>query len=274
MKLRNISNNEALKNYKINIKLNSYYKDKFYVNDEVIVKQDKRKGIISKINNNYIFVTYSDKTIERFNKLNAKEYLEYVDDVQEQVSPLTPQNLQANDFSNVPIDKVAEKTYNKVKQKKELNEKEQKIVDIINLGIQKGLIDKDDFEQEKLACSLMNENDLQDYIDNINEFSSQSIVTSKTEEVDPNLTEGELMLRKIKENGPISAGNIDFNKFKSSGSRSLSDISGVPTGINALKKEASINLSPVISNISADENKFNDKYYFLNEMDWTTINRN
>lgn len=278
MKLKNITNDGSLKNYKINIKLNSYYKDKFYVNDEVITKADRQKGIISKINSDFIFVTYADKTIERFNKNNAREFLEYIDDVEEQVSPLTPQNLQADDFSNIPISKVAEREYKKVKQKKVIDEKEQKIIDIVKLGIQKGLIDKDDFEQEKLACSLMNDEDLQDYIDNINEFSSQSIVTSKTDDVDPNLSEAERMLLRIKENGPVSAGNIDFNKFSSnSNSRSLMDIAGVPTGMDAMNKTASsgFTLPPVLSNISTEnENKQFNKYSFLNDMDWSLYSRN
>ncbi len=275
MKLKKVNNTNALKNYKINIKLNSYYKDKFYVNDQVMTKKDKQKGIISKINNDFIFVTYADKTIERFDKSTAKQYLEYVDDAESQVSPLTPQNLKADDFSKIPISKLAEKEYKKVKKQKELTEQEKQIDDIIKLGIKKGIIDKDDYEQEKLACSLMTSEDLQDYIDNINEFNSTSIVYSQTDEEDKNLTEGELMLKRIKEGGPISAGNIDFSKFESnSNSRSLADISTIPTGVDALKKTAST-LPPVLSNVSIqDESKQFDKYSFLNDIDWTLLSRN
>lgn len=280
MKLKKISNSKASKNYKINIKLNSYYKNKFYVDDEVITKKDKQRGRVTKINNDFVFVTYADKTTERFSKDTARQFLDYVDDVETQVSPLTPQNLKPDDFNrNVPIDKLAEREYKKVKQQKVLSEKEQQIINIINLGIQKGIIDKDDFEQEKLACSLMNEEDLQNYIDEINEFNSQSIVTSKTDDIDPNLTEAERMLLQIKENGPVSAGNIDFNKFHSnSNSRSLSDISGTPTGMDVMReKTASSNsLPPIISNIppNSEKQQFSNKYSFLDELEWSLYNRN
>lgn len=273
MKLKKVGNTQSLKNYKINIKLNSYYKDKFYVNDQVITKKDKQRGIVSKINKDFVFVTYANKTIERFDKTTAKQYLEYVDDVETQVSPLTPQNLQADDFSKLPIDKLAENEYNKLKAEKQLSEKEIQVDNIVKLGIQKGLIDPDDYEQEKLICLTMGENELQAYIDNINEFNSQSIVYSQTDDDDKNLSEGELMLKKIKDGGSITAGNIDFSKFSSKGSsRSLMDISGVPTGVDALKKTAS--MPPVLNNFTNSEDKQFNKYGFLDEMNWTLYNRN
>lgn len=289
MKLKKVSSNETCKNYKINILFNPFNKNEFFVGDKVLNKNDNIKGKVIKIENDTIFVKYSDDTIERFNKNKAFEVLSYVDDVQTLIDPMSPQisnkavkkvidNLSKsgemfdNEEINIDKDKLRiNQQYEELKAKKEFNNKISEIENIINLGISKGIIDKDEFELEKTKLAMMNERDYNEYKDNILNFNSQSIVTSQTDDIDPNLTEAEQALLRIKQGKNVVASNIDFDKIPSD-SRSLENMSSVrqtPDFNSPNKSNVTINnLSDSFDQYQYNKNKWMD------ELDWTLFSRN
>jgi hypothetical protein len=306
MKIKKISNENKVKTYKVNILLNQNEQDGFFVGDKVLNKECNLNGKITKIDNNTIFVTYEDKTVERIRKSNANEVLSYVDDVQTVISPMSPQisnkvvtkaidNLsKAGEIFNdeeVKIDKRKMRInaeYENYKNNKEENEKEKNITDIINLGISKGLIDKDEFEVEKVKLSMMGERDFEEYKDNILSFNSKSVVTSlKEDEEDEQLTEGEKMLKRIKNGENLVASNMDFEKFSggSNESRSLENIASYNTPYTPPKQYAQSQFQtqgfsqyqqqPIINNLSnAREAMSFDKNSWMGELDWTVLSRN
>lgn len=280
MKLKKIINDQKTKNYKINISLySSLNKNEFLVGDKVINTKYNLKGRVSKIESDILLITYDDKTIERINKNDALKVLSYVDDIQNIIDPMSPQisknkikkvinNLSESQelFEEQKIDKQKMKIneeYEKMKLNKENSLKESKIENLINLGISKGLIDKDEFDLEKTKLLMMDENDYKEYEDNIVNFNSKSIVTSKNnQEIDPNLTEAERALLEIKNGNNVIASNIDFDKI-SNDSRDLSTIS---------KKS---NSNVMINNMSEDYSQYQyNQNNWMNDLDWTTLSWN
>ena len=280
MKLEKIINDQKTKNYKINISLySSLNKNEFLVGDKVINTKYNLKGRVSKIESDILLITYDDKTIERINKNDALKVLSYVDDIQNIIDPMSPQisknkikkvinNLSESQelFEEQKIDKQKMKIneeYEKMKLNKENSLKESKIENLINLGISKGLIDKDEFDLEKTKLLMMDENDYKEYEDNIVNFNSKSIVTSKNnQEIDPNLTEAERALLEIKNGNNVIASNIDFDKI-SNDSRDLSTIS---------KKS---NSNVMINNMSEDYSQYQyNQNNWMNDLDWTTLSWN
>ena len=280
MKLKKIINDQKTKNYKINISLySSLNKNEFLVGDKVINTKYNLKGRVSKIESDVLLITYNDKTIERINKNDALKVLSYVDDIQNIIDPMSPQisknkikkvinNLSESQelFEEQKIDKQKMKIneeYEKMKLNKENSLKESKIENLINLGISKGLIDKDEFDLEKTKLLMMDENDYKEYEDDIVNFNSKSIVTSKNnQEIDPNLTEAERALLEIKNGNNVIASNIDFDKI-SNDSRDLSTIS---------KKS---NSNVMINNMSEDYSQYQyNQNNWMNDLDWTTLSWN
>ena len=280
MKLKKIINDQKTKNYKINISLySSLNKNEFLVGDKVINTKYNLKGRVSKIESDILLITYDDKTIERINKNDALKVLSYVDDIQNIIDPMSPQisknkikkvinNLSESQelFEEQKIDKQKMKIneeYEKMKLNKENSLKESKIENLINLGISKGLIDKDEFDLEKTKLLMMDENDYKEYEDDIVNFNSKSIVTSKNnQEIDPNLTEAERALLEIKNGNNVIASNIDFDKI-SNDSRDLSTIS---------KKS---NSNVMINNMSEDYSQYQyNQNNWMNDLDWTTLSWN
>ena len=280
MKLKKIINDQKTKNYKMNISLySSLNKNEFLVGDKVINTKYNLKGRVSKIESDILLITYDDKTIERINKNDALKVLSYVDDIQNIIDPMSPQisknkikkvinNLSESQelFEEQKIDKQKMKIneeYEKMKLNKENSLKESKIENLINLGISKGLIDKDEFDLEKTKLLMMDENDYKEYEDNIVNFNSKSIVTSKNnQEIDPNLTEAERALLEIKNGNNVIASNIDFDKI-SNDSRDLSTIS---------KKS---NSNVMINNMSEDYSQYQyNQNNWMNDLDWTTLSWN
>ena len=280
MKLKKIINDQKTKNYKINISLySSLNKNEFLVGDKVINTKYNLKGRVSKIESDILLITYDDKTIERINKNDALKVLSYVDDIQNIIDPMSPQisknkikkvinNLSESQelFEEQKIDKQKMKIneeYEKMKLNKENSLKESKIENLINLGISKGLIDKDEFDLEKTKLLMMDENDYKEYEDDIVNFNSKSIVTSKNnKEIDPNLTEAERALLEIKNGNNVIASNIDFDKI-SNDSRDLSTIS---------KKS---NSNVMINNMSEDYSQYQyNQNNWMNDLDWTTLSWN
>lgn len=288
MKLKKVSNNKTNKNYKINISLNPFCKNEFFVGDKVLNKVDNIKGKISKIENNTIFVKYTDNTIERIDKNNAFEKLSYVDDIQTVIDPMSPQisksitkvidNLskagEIFDEQEINIDKDKlriDQQYEELQAKKEYSNKISKIESLINLGISKGIIDKDDFELEKTKLSMMNDVDYKEYEDNILNFNSQSIVVSQTEEMDPNLTEAERALLQVKQGKNVVASQIDFSKVPND-SRSLEGLSNRQTfNPNVLNKKANVTLNNLSNNF--EQSQYNNNSW-MDELDWTLLSRN
>ena len=280
MKLKKIINDQKTKNYKINISLySSLNKNEFLVGDKVINTKYNLKGRVSKIESDVLLITYNDKTIERINKNDALKVLSYVDDIQNIIDPMSSQisknkikkiinNLSESQelFEEQKIDKNKmriNEEYEKMKLNKENSLKETKIESLINLGISKGLIDKDEFDLEKTKLLMMDENDYKEYEENIVNFNSKSTVTSKNnQEIDPNLTEAEKALLEIKNGNNVIASKIDFDKIPND-SRDLSSIS---------KKS---NSNVMINNMSEDYSQYQyNQNNWMNDLDWTTLSWN
>jgi hypothetical protein len=307
MKIKKVGNEKKVKTYKVNILLNQNNQDGFFVGDKVLNKECDLKGRITKIENNTIFVTYEDKTIERIAKSNANEVLSYVDDIQTVISPMSPQisnnvvtkaidNLsKAGEIFNeeeVKVDKRKmriNEEYEKIKKDKQIDAKTKQIEDIINLGISKGIVDKDEFEMEKVKLSMMNERDFEEYKDNILAFNSKSVVTSlKDNEEDEHLTEGEQMLQRIKNGENLVASNMDFERFSggSNDSRSLESIANCRNDYIPPKQYAQNQFQtqqgftqyqqpPMINNLSNTREAMEyDKNGWMKELDWTLLSRN
>lgn len=268
MKLKKINNNEKIKNYKININLNSYFKNRFCVGDTIQNKEDNLIGVIEKIKNGTIFVKYKDNTVERFNELNAKEYIDFADI--EMPNLTQPQDIKRNlkdiPFTqDIPVDKIAEREYKTITKQAEQNNKEKEVESIVKLAVSKQMIDKDEYEIEKLKALSMDKQDFEDYKDEVYNFNSQSIVSSDNDDEDENLTEAEKMLKKVKSGKIQTAGNVDFDSIQSD-TRDITTINKTAT-INDKK-----NIPPVISPII--NNQEYNKYSWMNEIEWTMGSRN
>ena len=282
MKLKKINSSKKNKNYKINIIFDKDNKSKFFVGDKVLNKLSNEESKIIKIDDKNIFIQYNDKTIERINKDNALQTLSYIEpkvqlpSINSKTSSKVINRVLDNlSQSNEIFENEKEVKYDKNKSRineeyelylndKNKNEKNKKINDIINLGISKGLIDKDEFDIEKEKLLLMTDRDFEDYVDNILNFNSQSIVTSlKDEEDDPNLTEAERALAEIKKGNNLIATNIDYDKIPNN-SRSLDVIA-------SNKKNTNV----VINNVSSEQEQYNyDKNNWMKELDWTLLSKN
>ena len=266
MKLKKVKTAESCKVYKVNIKLNSYYKNQFCVGDSVISKRDNSKGKISKIKNNTIFVEYADKTIERFDQLNASNYLDYVDDIQDVIAPLT---------SQISLKEKAKKSHAKIKASEKLSEKEKHIEDIINLGIKKGIIQNDEFELEKLKCNSMSDEDFEDYENDIMNYKSSAIISNN----DPNnpeleeMSEAERALYEIRNGKGSVSVNPDemIKKFEGTSRAQTRSVSAV-ANTNPINSEDKIPTMPILNNVSnVETQKLFNKYSFLDEIDWTVL---
>lgn len=282
MKLKKINSSKKNKNYKINIIFDKDNKSKFFVGDKVLNKISNEESKIIKIDDKNIFIQYNDKTIERINKDNALQTLSYIEpkvqlpSINSKTSSKVINRVLDNlSQSNEIFENEKEVKYDKNKSRineeyelylndKNKNEKNKKINDIINLGISKGLIDKDEFDIEKEKLLLMTDRDFEDYVDNILNFNSQSIVTSlKDEEDDPNLTEAERALAEIKKGNNLITTNIDYDKIPNN-SRSLDVIA-------SNKKNTNV----VINNVSSEQEQYSyDKNNWMKELDWTLLSKN
>ena len=284
MQIKRIKSNKNHKIYKIDILLDKHIKNEFFVGDTVLNKINNMKGKISKIENNIIFVNYEeDKTFERIDKNKAFKILSYVDDIQDIIDPMSPQisnkkikkaidNLSKSgemfELEETKIDKSKLKInseYEDYKNNKERHLKENKVENLVNLGISKGIIDKDEFELEKIKLLSMNERDFNEYENNILNFDSKSIVSSKmTEMIDPNLTEAEKALLKIKNGENVVATNIDYDKINVGGSRNLETLSSNKPS------------QPIMNGMINENDQFSiyNKNNWMAELDWTLLSRN
>ncbi|MFW6243334.1 MAG: hypothetical protein ACOC2W_04175 [bacterium] len=176
--------------------------------------EEKIVGEIKHIGTEKVVIAWEDNTRERMNVNEAKDNLEYIDDVQDSISPLSPQrtkqedeiesNIEKNN-DNIDIEKIKmkrkiEQLEDKLTKKSSNNIKNKVADDLIDLMVSKGMIDEDDREIEKTKIIAMDDNEFNQYKDEVINYDDSHKVSSKTESYEP-LTEAERALQKIKNSG-------------------------------------------------------------------------
>jgi hypothetical protein len=198
--------------------------------------KNKKLGIkvIDKINNDQKTSTKKNgykiklSNNSRLKKKESKQ--EYVDDIQTQVSPLSPQiskNEQNKDQKDKEVskDEIEEiKTKRKVNQlKQEQNKKQSDKLkgdladELIDIAVMKDMIAEEDVEIEKQKIIAMNDEEYKKYKEKVVNYEVNGEVTSKEDEFEDKeeLSEAEKMLQRVKGTG----GNIgDFSKGPSKSS--------------------------------------------------------
>lgn len=226
----------------------------FNINDYV-KNNNNLYGIIKDKNDNYIIVNWNDNTYERLQiplinknyliRISKNEYsdnINYVDTIESQISPLqtstvntasSQDNFIENDFTNnqsTENEQVMEKNTVKI-SKKELSAENNKITQLINLALNKGIIDPDEVETEKLKLTAFDDAALKQYEEMLNNTSDEGEVISLSESqidtsgLSPQEAEAQNMLHKLKHQRGISTmsrqRNINVNDVNS---RSLHDM--------------------------------------------------
>lgn len=255
-------NNKVEESHINNIK--EYKIINFAVGDKIKHKEEGILGEIKFVGQEKIAIVWEDNSRERIAIDEAINTLEYVDDIQSLISPLTPQitkNKEENDPSliieealetlkqddsddmdddneSIDIEKLklqrkVSQLENKLTSNKTNSMKEKIAKDLIDVAIIKGMIESDDTDLEIQKILLMNDSEFEEYKTSVLEFDDSNIVTSRIDEPEKeNLSEAEKMLNRIKGNG--GKGIIgDFSKdtptssnvsINSGERRALSDI--------------------------------------------------
>lgn len=222
----------------------------FNINDYV-KNNNNLYGIIKDKNDNYIIVNWNDNTYERLQiplinknyliRISKNEYsdnINYVDTIESQISPLQTSTVntassQDNSIKNdiIESEQVIEKNAVKISKKELSAENNNKITQLINLALNKGIIDPDEVETEKLKLTAFDDEALKQYEEMLNNTSDEGEVISLSESqidtsgLSPQEAEAQNMLHKLKHQRGISTTsrkkNINVNDVNS---RSLHDM--------------------------------------------------
>ena len=237
----------------------------FNINDYV-KNNNNLYGIIKDKNDNYIIVNWNDNTYERLQiplinknyliRISKNEYsdnINYVDTIESQISPLqtstvntasSQDNFTKNDITEDNFTKnqsisnnytepeqAIEKNAVKISKKGLSAENDNKITQLINLALNKGIIDPDEVETEKLKLTAFDDEALKQYEEMLNNTSDEGEVISLSESqidtsgLSPQEAEAQNMLHKLKHQRGISTTsrqkNINVNDVNS---RSLHDM--------------------------------------------------
>lgn len=221
-------------------------------------------GEIKFIGNQKIAVVWEDNTRERMTINDARDSLEYVDDIQSLVAPTSSQ-MSYNPTVNQMLDKAIaalddddngiievgsiEGTISsevidieKIKLQRKVDELNDKLInkntdsmkdkianEIVALAISKGIIDNDDSDIEVQKVLSFNDDEFEKYKNSILEYEDDgSTVTSTSAPVPVHLTEAEMMLQKIKGNG----GNGIIGDFSNEFKVHTSEVNNVTSGLS------------------------------------------
>ena len=219
------------------------------MNDKV-KNTDGLEGIVSKKNNDTIFVNWNDNTIERIKLANITDgYLSYVDTIETQVSPLGTGTLNTalvDERTNSAEDNVNNDTTLETKQlqkriadlEEQLKNKQDNSIkkhateEIVDLAIQKGMIDEDDKDLELLKVAAFDDDTFEQYQNEVLNFSTTGEVSSMQEDQTdiPGLSKQEIeaqnMLAKRKFELGISTpkqNNVDIKTVESRSTRDVGE---------------------------------------------------
>ena len=219
------------------------------INDKV-KNTDGLEGIVSKKNNDTIFVNWNDNTIERIKLANITDgYLSYVDTIETQVSPLGTGTLNTalvDERTNSAEDNVNNDTTLETKQlqkriadlEEQLKNKQDNSIkkhateEIVDLAIQKGMIDEDDKDLELLKVAAFDDDTFEQYQNEVLNFSTTGEVSSMQEDQTdiPGLSKQEIeaqnMLAKRKFELGISTpkqNNVDIKTVESRSTRDVGE---------------------------------------------------
>lgn len=198
----------------------------------------KEEGIIGEIKfigQEKVAIVWEDNTRERMSLNEAKNSLEYIDDIQTLVAPTSSQmsyNPTVNNLLDKAIAALDEEEdedlievgsieavvesgtidLEKIKMQRTINDLEDKLTtkktvslkekianEIVGLAIDKGIIDADDVDIEIQKVLSFNDEQFENYKAGILDYEiDENIVTSSFAPTQPNLTEAEIMLQRVK----------------------------------------------------------------------------
>lgn len=223
--------NKNLNSYKIKTDIVATEKNQQTFTNLILGTKVKHKeegivGEIKFIGVDKVAVVWEDNSRERFSLAEAKEILDYVDNAQSQVSPLTPQisdkeeveskfTPEVNDIMDmalaaleeeydedgepvhkVDLEKVKLQRENAMLKNAKLSTateqmKERIAKEVVDLAVKKGMIDPDDVDQEVLSVMLLDDEGFNSYKQSIVEFEDDgSQVTSSYDNHDMSDYEG------------------------------------------------------------------------------------
>jgi len=227
----------------IEVNLNDNFKPfQLIIGSRVKHKEEGIVGEIKFIGNEKIAIVWEDNTRERMSLDEAKNNLEYINDIQTLVAPTTSQmsyNPGVNDLLDKAIatledDEVIDDIIEvgtvegkviagdtetidieKIKLQRKVNDlnnqlmnkitnsmKEKIANEIVSLAIDKGIIDADEMDIEIQKVLSFNDDEFENYKTSILDYETDgSVVTSTFAPVQPQMTEAERMLARIKGNG-------------------------------------------------------------------------
>ncbi len=203
-------------------------------------KEEGIVGEIKFIGSEKVAIVWEDNTRERISFDEARKNLEYIDDIQSIVAPTTSQ-MSYNPTVNQMLDKAiasldedelddeiievgsvegiltSEKDFDieKIKMQRTINDLNDKLVEkknvsmkekiareLVDVAIMKGIIDSDDLDLEIAKILSFGDIEFENYKTSIVDYETDgSIVTSSFAPIQPELTEAERMLARIKGNG-------------------------------------------------------------------------
>lgn len=203
-------------------------------------KEEGIVGEIKFIGSEKVAIVWEDNTRERISFDEARKNLEYIDDIQSIVAPTTSQ-MSYNPTVNQMLDKAiasldedelddeiievgsvegiltSEKDFDieKIKMQRTINDLNDKLVEkknvsmkekiareLVDVAIMKGIIDSDDLDLEIAKILSFGDIEFENYKTSILDYETDgSIVTSSFAPIQPELTEAERMLARIKGNG-------------------------------------------------------------------------
>jgi len=197
----------------------------------------KEEGIIGEIKfigQEKVAIVWEDNTRERMSLYEAKNSLEYIDDIQTLIAPTSSQmsyNPTVNnlldkaiaaldeedndsievgsieaivetgtiDLEKIKMQRTINNLEDKLTTKKNISIKEKIANEIVGLAIDKRIIDADDIDIEIQKVLSFNDEQFENYKAGILEYEmDENIVTSSFAPTQPNLTEAELMLQRVK----------------------------------------------------------------------------
>ena len=203
-------------------------------------KEEGIIGEIKFIGSEKVAIVWEDNTRERIGFDEARKNLEYIDDIQSIVAPTTSQ-MSYNPTVNRMLDQaiasldedesddeiievgsvegilISEKEFDieKIKMQRTINDLNDKLIgkktdsmkekvakELVDVAIMKGIIDKDDLDLEIAKIMSFDDVEFENYKTSILDYETDgSEVISSYAPIQPEMTEAERMLARIKGNG-------------------------------------------------------------------------
>jgi len=189
-------------------------KDIFNVGQLVKHTEENINGKIKHIGTK-ITIVWEDNTRERISFNDAIAFLEIIDidstnNIENNVD-IDEENCKSNkidkeiDIEKIKLERKVNQLENKLIEKKSTNVKEKMANELIDLMIDKNIINDDDKEIEFTKIIVMSDDEFDEYRKNVIEFDNLHVVTSSNDDFDiiddPVLTDAEKALQKIKSSG-------------------------------------------------------------------------